>query len=103
VWDTANGRLITRLQGHTSVVSAVALSADGRLLASGSFDGTVRVWDTRQGSMLRTLRVDRRYERVDITGLTGTTLAQRTALLDLGAVDYGSEPPVPDGRPGVDE
>ncbi len=36
---------------------------------------------------MRTLRGDRRYERLDITGLTGVTEAQRQAMLALGAVE----------------
>src|SRR6266542_4387627 len=67
-------------------VRGVALSAGGELLASGSFDGTVKLWDTRSGDCLRTLRADRCYERLDITGLTGITEGQRAALLGLGAV-----------------
>jgi WD40 repeat protein len=33
------------LQGHADFVSAVAFSSDDRLLASGSWDATVMVWD----------------------------------------------------------
>jgi cytochrome c len=38
------------LNGHDGAVSALALSADGKTLASGSWDRTVRVWDAAGGS-----------------------------------------------------
>src|SRR5437660_11682083 len=38
------GRALATLEGHTSPVYGVALSADGRLLATGNWDGSVRLW-----------------------------------------------------------
>jgi WD40 repeat protein len=38
-------RLITFLRGHAGTVSSVALTADGKILASGSTDNTVILWD----------------------------------------------------------
>jgi WD40 repeat protein len=73
--------------GHTGGVYSVALSCDGGVLVSGGFDGIVGVWDTSRGTGVHSLRSPRRYERMDITGLSGITAAQRTAMQALGAVD----------------
>jgi len=99
LWDTHTGQSVATLQGHTGGTFGVALSADGELVASGSWDGTLRLWQASTGTCVRVLRPERRYERLDITGLTGVTAAQRVALLALGAVALrgpGGEPSAKD-------
>jgi len=44
-----SGSAIMTLTGHDSAVRSVSYSFDGRILASGSDDGTVRIWDTLTG------------------------------------------------------
>jgi WD40 repeat protein/transcriptional regulator with XRE-family HTH domain len=90
LWEAPSGRALATPQGHIGVVRGVALSGDGHLLACGDDDGAVRLWEAGSGACLRVLRAERRYERMDITGLTGVTEAQRSALLALGAVERGT-------------
>ncbi|MDX2827915.1 helix-turn-helix domain-containing protein [Streptomyces ipomoeae] len=44
-----------RLTGHTGTVGALAYSPDGKTLATGGFDGTVRLWDTGTGRTRKVL------------------------------------------------
>jgi WD40 repeat protein/transcriptional regulator with XRE-family HTH domain len=102
LWETGSGRRLATLEGHTGAVWGVALSAERQLVASGGFDGTVRLWETSTGSWLRTLRPERRYERLDITGLTGVTEAQRAALISLGAIEQHSPTGGPTATPPLE-
>lgn len=47
--------LIRTLAGHSDWVRGVAVSGDGRLAVSASFDRMLKVWDLETGRMLRTL------------------------------------------------
>jgi WD40 repeat protein len=54
-YDTGTYQETALLTGHTDWVSSVSFSPDGRTLASGSVDGTVRLWAAVTGEQQRVL------------------------------------------------
>ena len=53
VWDVKKREPILKL-GHASMAVSVAYSPDSRRLATGSFDGTITIWEARSGDNLLT-------------------------------------------------
>jgi len=47
--------LVRTLSGHGRGVLAVAITPDGERVISGSYDGTLKIWDTATGEEVRTL------------------------------------------------
>lgn len=56
VLDSHTHQLLQILEGHTDGVSSLAFALKGMQLASGSYDGTVKIWDLDAGTKLPTQR-----------------------------------------------
>jgi WD40 repeat protein len=56
LYDFPSGKMVATLTGHTGPVLRVQFSPDSQLLATGSADHTVRIWNARNGMPLRTLK-----------------------------------------------
>lgn len=54
LWDD-QGTALKTLQGHQGSITALAFSADGELIASGSADQTIKLWKT-DGTLVNTLK-----------------------------------------------
>jgi hypothetical protein len=56
IWDVASRKQILKLTGHHNTVFCVACSPDGKTIATGSVDQTIRLWDAETGHLRKTLR-----------------------------------------------
>lgn len=68
-------KLIRTLEGHDGPIGRIAWSPDGRMLASPSGDGTVRLWDVESGQCLQILEDHRGPADVAVFHPSGKILA----------------------------
>ncbi|MCG9126987.1 hypothetical protein JT359_05230 [Candidatus Poribacteria bacterium] len=47
IWEVATGENIATFLGHTTDIQCLSFSPDSTILASGSYDGTVLLWDMK--------------------------------------------------------
>jgi WD40 repeat protein len=64
-WDAKTYKESRTLSGHSGHVFRLAFSRDGRYLASGSWDSTIKIWD------LKALAQDPKAEPVTLRGHAG--------------------------------
>jgi WD40 repeat protein len=58
LWDTTTGREKSRMK-NGGPSTAIALAPDGKMLATASLSGVLRIWETATGDELMTLEGDR--------------------------------------------
>ncbi|HEU5101042.1 MAG TPA: NB-ARC domain-containing protein, partial [Roseiflexaceae bacterium] len=89
-WDVASGKPLHMRQAHEGWIRALSRSPDGTTLVSSGEDGIIQLWDIQSAEHVRSVRIDRPYERLDITGIRGITEAQKVSLRALGAADHAA-------------
>ena len=60
IWETQGRKLLHAIRGHNGAVCSVAISPDGKRIASGGEDKTIKIWDVNTG-----------HESLSITGHEG--------------------------------
>jgi WD40 repeat protein len=53
IWNADTGAAVRTLSGHTDWVYALAVSPDGNQIASGSWNGEVKVWKVADGTLVK--------------------------------------------------
>lgn len=55
-FNVADGKLVHTLTGHTDALYALALSPDGKQLATGGYDQMIKLWDVASGKEITTIK-----------------------------------------------
>ncbi|NEO23401.1 MAG: WD40 repeat domain-containing protein, partial [Moorea sp. SIO4A5] len=53
LWNLNTGKQIAWLTGHQDWVQSLAFSRDGRFLATGGFDRTIKIWQANRTEVAR--------------------------------------------------
>lgn len=53
LWNIETGENIKSLEGHTFPIKSIIFSPDGKTLASGSIDSTVKLWNIEDGKQIK--------------------------------------------------
>jgi eukaryotic-like serine/threonine-protein kinase len=77
-----DGVPVATLEGHKTSIWRMAFSADGKRLASGGFDGAVRVWDSPSGRLRAVYHSEARISWV--------TFSPDSRLLAASSFDYSA-------------
>jgi WD40 repeat protein len=103
IWNLDSRAVIGELKGHTEEICALAISPDGKTIASGGRDQTVKVWDLATSQERVTITGNQGWVNDLAISPDGKTLAigvmnGSVKLWDLGAARWRSEDHVPNGN-----
>jgi WD40 repeat protein len=82
---TNSKKVIHLLTGHSDPVKSVVFSPDSQTLASGSEDGSVKIWDVNSGKELLTLS-EKNYQGV-VKKITSVAFSPNGQILASSSID----------------
>ena len=97
LWDIKTGAAEILLQGHTEEIYDLVFSRNGsKLVSSGTWDNTARIWNTHTGEVEQILRHPGKVERVAFSHndmkLESTYWNHTTHILDITSKEVGQPP-----------
>lgn len=97
VWDLVSGEQRAVLRGHKTYVMATAFSPDGKVLATGSKDGAIKLWDIESAKEVAELKDTPRPResllpvRALVFAPDGETLVTSNEMLPVGLWDVAKK------------
>ncbi len=85
VWDTQSGDCVGVLTGHTQSIWSICYSVELQILYSCSQDETIKLWDLKSLKCTKTLTLPKPYQGMNITKVSGLSIATLDTLMNLGA------------------
>ena len=85
VYEVATRRLVRILDGHVGHCVSLDFSGDGTLLASGSYDGTARIWSTGTWKQLHVLQNPDPLNEEGFRRIASVDFAPDRTVLALGS------------------
>ncbi len=80
LWDVGTGQLANTFTAHEDSVNTVQFSPDGKIIATGGQDYTVRLWNSKTGQLLNTL------DHQDINSLTTLQFSPDGKIIATGGI-----------------
>jgi WD40 repeat protein len=84
VWSLGGDQPEARLYGHHQTATCVTASVETHRLASGSWDGTIRIWDSDRRTAVSTIKASERRHGVGVLALTFSPDGKRIASGTFG-------------------
>ncbi len=81
VFEVETGKEILTLSGHTKRIRAVDVSPDGKTIATGSLDGTVRIWNAETGEELRKFDFETNDKGTEINDVSFSKTGDKLAVI----------------------
>lgn len=86
-YDFVTDMDLPALKGHTGPISSLAVSPDGTMLASGSWDRTVRIWDLKTGECKQVIEAHKIPEGSHAIAVTALAFSASNKLVASGGGD----------------
>jgi len=83
LWSS-KGECLSTFEGHSDLVTSVSFSPDGKSILSGSYDGTMRVWDRESAKeMSRYVHQNKEWYSLDFINKTakGTPMSWKLTTM----------------------